>query len=322
MAADLADSNVSGEDGAGDEDPDEPTLLPENTPVPETAENLDDLFADALRPPTSTDSTPSDVVSASDSCGLTSNQASNAVHHMRKHRKARRLAKRQREAVDTPGTQPFKKAALKYLQNSSALQTEGTVAAALTQDVNTAPPLSTPIQTDCSLDMADLPVTANAFTAKLYAQTDADRRAVPVSELRDREGWQYISWDGRCVPSYPSYRVGPVPHRLRNCRTCHSLLDRNGFVIGDLAGQPKWGDINDTLIKIFEKTKSAYTFTAGEREHRRGNFPSISTGISFGGGQKVSFLFVVSPMAMLSTCLPSAWATSHTRHTIKPSGML
>lgn len=69
-------------------------------------------------------------------------------------------------------------------------------------------------------------------------------------------------------------------------RCIRLIVDKEGYAFGKLAGQPAWEDINTPMMKVFERTASAYSFKPGELESRRGKFPSIATGISYGGGQK------------------------------------
>lgn len=310
-AADVGGVAEAGDNDGDGLDPDEPSLLPENTPVPEPAENLDALYEAALFSESSNDAADLDpeVVRVADK----PEEITKSVEHMRRHRKARRQAQRDKRAAETPGSRPFKKAALKHLQNASALQTDANAEVQFTPDITTAPPVSTPIQTDCSLDMADVPVTANAFTAKPYKQSSSDRRAVHVDELKNQVGWQYISWTGRCVVHFDR-DVGTASHRGREFSTCHALLDQKGFVIGALCGQPKWGNINEPLMKIFDTTREAYSLSAADCESRRGKFPSIATGISFGGGQKVSVVAWTRGMWVSNATNQRVGNLAHTAH--------
>lgn len=58
-----------------------------------------------------------------------------------------------------------------------------------------------------------------------------------------------------------------------------------------LVGQPKdvvsWSCVHDDAFGILEDVASKLYFSDEERSHRRGFFPSIAHGISFGGGQCV-----------------------------------
>lgn len=50
---------------------------------------------------------------------------------------------------------------------------------------------------------------------------------------------------------------------------------------------PSYDQVNDELQSIFDSTREAYSLEAKQINHRRGAFPAISSGISYGGGQKV-----------------------------------
>lgn len=66
------------------------------------------------------------------------------------------------------------------------------------------------------------------------------------------------------------------------------MLSKDGSVFGQLAGQPRdWDDMNDSMMKVFDIVGQSYTFKPGDLESRRGKFPSVACGISYGGGQKV-----------------------------------
>ena len=55
--------------------------------------------------------------------------------------------------------------------------------------------------------------------------------------------------------------------------------------------------MNRLMMEIFEIITKAYAFKPGDLESRRGKFPSVACGISYGGGQKVSC--AVHPFAMI-----------------------
>lgn len=110
----------------------------------------------------------------------------------------------------------------------------------------------------------------------------------------------------------------PAPTRTRTIRV---LLSKDAYAFGELAGQPRdWEGMNETMMKIFEIIAQAYTFKPGDLESRRGRFPSVACGISYGGGQKVS---LGVPMHCRALSLEhSVPATSRTARTIAPCGRL
>ncbi|KAI9068801.1 hypothetical protein FKP32DRAFT_1560975, partial [Trametes sanguinea] len=67
------------------------------------------------------------------------------------------------------------------------------------------------------------------------------------------------------------------------------ILDKNGRVFAVLAGRPRdsnWDQVNKDLQSIFETTREAYALTSKQTIHRRGDFPAVTCGISYGGGQQ------------------------------------
>ena len=73
-------------------------------------------------------------------------------------------------------------------------------------------------------------------------------------------------------------------------RTTHLLLDRENRVIGALAGRPQdagWGAVHDGALAALESAAPEMRLRPKDTAHRRGSYPSISHGISFGGGQEV-----------------------------------
>ncbi|KAI9068209.1 hypothetical protein FKP32DRAFT_1562192, partial [Trametes sanguinea] len=68
------------------------------------------------------------------------------------------------------------------------------------------------------------------------------------------------------------------------------ILDKDGRVFAVLAGSPRdsnWGRVNEEIQEIFETAREAYGLTGKQVNHRRGDFPAVTSGISFGGGQQV-----------------------------------
>ncbi|KAG6847607.1 hypothetical protein H0H93_007078 [Arthromyces matolae] len=77
-------------------------------------------------------------------------------------------------------------------------------------------------------------------------------------------------------------------------RSSHLLLDQSLTIVGILLGRPRDkaeqpGEWNATCQDAFEALKiaaSSMAFSEKETNHRRGPFPSVPHGISFGGGQE------------------------------------
>ena len=67
------------------------------------------------------------------------------------------------------------------------------------------------------------------------------------------------------------------------------LVDKCGIICGILAGQPSEKGYHDATIAAFKAIRdagNATTFNEKVTTHRRGDFPAINTGVSYGKGQK------------------------------------
>ena len=47
-----------------------------------------------------------------------------------------------------------------------------------------------------------------------------------------------------------------------------------------------WNEVNDVASQLLEISRSKMSFTEKETSHRRGDYPAMGSGISFGQGQK------------------------------------
>ncbi len=73
-------------------------------------------------------------------------------------------------------------------------------------------------------------------------------------------------------------------------RTPHLLLDCEHHIIGVLAGRPRdhsWKVVHKDALAALRSAATKMKFTVDEERGRRGSFPTISFGVSYGGGQKV-----------------------------------
>jgi hypothetical protein len=89
---------------------------------------------------------------------------------------------------------------------------------------------------------------------------------------------------------------------LRYDRTATAILDPEGRIIAALVGQPEeaWEEVNEGLSDAIREARAQCDFSKKDKKHRRGNFPAMAVGVSFGGGQPVrppSAEYPVRPMA-------------------------
>jgi hypothetical protein len=74
------------------------------------------------------------------------------------------------------------------------------------------------------------------------------------------------------------------------------ILDQHGRIIVAFAGAPEDPEWPEVVAKAIEALKEARkrglrtrAFAEGDSRHRRGNYLTLATGISHGGGQKVPY---------------------------------
>ena len=76
-------------------------------------------------------------------------------------------------------------------------------------------------------------------------------------------------------------------------RAAAPILDNAGHVIAICAGSPDdpaWDALHQDAAAEMEATRARCFFSNDAINHRRGLFLALAIGISFGGGQKVSWL--------------------------------
>lgn len=79
--------------------------------------------------------------------------------------------------------------------------------------------------------------------------------------------------------------------RLILFRTPTAIVDQEDRVMAVLAGRPDsqdWDSVHAQMSALLQETGANIP---GPHKERRGNFVSLSTGVSYGGGQMVSVRF-------------------------------
>jgi hypothetical protein len=74
-------------------------------------------------------------------------------------------------------------------------------------------------------------------------------------------------------------------------RVTDHIVDKMGKVIGVLCGFPdddSWEATHRGAADAIRAARDVACFSDECKKHRRGNFPALAVGVSFGGGQKVS----------------------------------
>lgn len=136
------------------------------------------------------------------------------------------------------------------------------------------------IQVDFSL-LNDAPVSLPGYVGK--RMMDMPRETITLERLLE-SGATHFTWDGRWAP----LTVLSEKKLTMACRQTYPLLDTEGYVLGLLLGQPRegWDQTHDAAFGLLKK-EAAYFKARRSRKHRRGTFPSVAHGISYGGGQEV-----------------------------------
>lgn len=138
-----------------------------------------------------------------------------------------------------------------------------------------------------SYDVNDIPSASSGFIA-LPDGGDRGSKVHESRELLEGEKFKLIEWNGMYVP-FPN-SVDYSSHVLRVVR---AIVDKDGRIIAVLAGCPNdsnWESVHRSGHVALQSARKRCRFPKKAKDHRRGSFPALSTGISFGGGQKVGVL--------------------------------
>ncbi|KAF8163730.1 hypothetical protein B0H34DRAFT_696626 [Crassisporium funariophilum] len=125
--------------------------------------------------------------------------------------------------------------------------------------------LSTPVET--TLHAESLPSALGAYSAlRLRESAEVREKEYSLKELLNG-GFRLVEWDG----------IDPRP-----------LVDDRGLIYAVLAGRPYDSSYAKDATISYEAIRQAGERTAfhhSETKHRRGNFPALAVGISYGNGQ-------------------------------------
>jgi hypothetical protein len=110
--------------------------------------------------------------------------------------------------------------------------------------------------------------------------------------------------------------------------TATPVLDKGGRVIAILAGRPKsateasWHALHNEALQAMVRGQEQASFTAKQSSHRRGEFSALSTGASFGGGQRVRLCSAIigCSLRMTGPWKPSEHQEKHCRHSSVDEG--
>ena len=121
------------------------------------------------------------------------------------------------------------------------------------------------------------------------AQPAASSEDWERARIEDFPGFDYIPWDGRFVSAMCGLSRALTHHPIPHSTTRPILSSDHDKVIAILVGRPNGEDwmrgVNEPLMASFEEVRAA--FKASANGNRRGDFASMASGISYGGGQKV-----------------------------------
>jgi hypothetical protein len=83
-----------------------------------------------------------------------------------------------------------------------------------------------------------------------------------------------------------------LTHANYALRTSYPLLDRQHRIVGVLAGAPRenWQAVQIEALDALRLVQSRLELSSQGKKGKRGTFPSLAHGLSFGGGQLVRAL--------------------------------
>ncbi|KAH9917197.1 uncharacterized protein B0H18DRAFT_1123790 [Fomitopsis serialis] len=114
-----------------------------------------------------------------------------------------------------------------------------------------------------------LPHTSGAYTGG--RESRASRRQYELDDLvgeGSHFGFELVRWDGR---------------------TTRPITDESGRVIAVLCGAPNdpaWTGVHRDAAAAISEARLRLSFASKDVVHRRGDFPALAVGVSYGGGQK------------------------------------
>ncbi|KZP13563.1 hypothetical protein FIBSPDRAFT_753265 [Athelia psychrophila] len=117
---------------------------------------------------------------------------------------------------------------------------------------------------------AGMPHTAPGYQGR--STKGAVKRVYALEELvgeGSKFGFDLKRWDG----------ISPIP-----------LLDDVARIIGVCSGRPRatdWGNVTRSASSAIAAARAQLNFPDGSTDHRRGQFPAMAIGVSYGGGQQV-----------------------------------
>ncbi|PIL31790.1 hypothetical protein GSI_06494 [Ganoderma sinense ZZ0214-1] len=229
--------------------------------------------------------------------------------HAREHSKKRRRAAAAKHQ-EPSGTKRELKAAAKRHRNAAiplhtptdtlsalehATDTDGMLAADDAATMANAANASHPIVTNFSLKMENVHVASTAFQGQRYRQTASDREPKPLGQLLE-DGFDIIQWTG--------FDARPIVDRDD---TLFAALGGRPYDKDPSSGEVPWTKVQRRMCKIFEYLRENLRVNRSQVEHRRGSFPAVAVGISFGGGQQRVGNLAHTPhnTAVLNTALQS-----------------
>lgn len=75
------------------------------------------------------------------------------------------------------------------------------------------------------------------------------------------------------------------------------IVDGDGRIIAVCCGHPNdstWDATHQSAADAIDTSRSQLHCPPKHKMHRRGEFPAFAAGVSYGGGQKVSYLFLMT----------------------------
>lgn len=136
-------------------------------------------------------------------------------------------------------------------------------------------------------DLSSAPSSHSGWGAPSAPPAPEGGGRLTLSELKGLPyNLRLVEWDGMCV----WLAFCPMRRLTQAYRTPRPILDKNLKVVAVLVGRPRdtgWGAVHQAACEAVARGRSRLNLCEGQASHRRGSFPALAVGVSFGGGRKV-----------------------------------
>lgn len=146
--------------------------------------------------------------------------------------------------------------------------------------------LAEPQPVGSGFSTTNLRATRGAYSAWREDRNPSARKAYssPAEVMSENPGFTLVRWDGwyGAIPSGPSLLTVC-------CSEARPFIDEAGRIFAIAAGKPcdkSYDQAANNAFQAIQDTGTGVKFNAKSTTHRRGGFPALNVGVSYGKGQK------------------------------------